>query len=124
MHYTKNMTNAEIDKIIDRAIKKSAKESDARMQQYIGAISEQSAHNIKAIGEQHTGVVRQIAELNRKADEAKEDRDHIKMELYGIKNVSDATFEEVGALRMEMTEHNEKMNNHEERITVLETRVR
>ena|SRR3989344_2675312 len=118
------MTDAEIDKIIDRAIEKSEKRSDARMQRYLGALAEDSKHNIKAVGEQHTGLVRQIAELNAKADEAKEDRDLIKMELYGIKNVGDATFEEVGAMRVELTESNEKLNNHEERIAVLEQKVR
>lgn len=127
------MTEAEIEKLIkqssievaneaekrfDKILEKSAKESNVRMQayiaklnegskeqmeQYIGAIHEESKHNIAAVGEQYLG-------LNEKVDR--------------IEAVSNATFEEVGNMRVELTISNETQKNHEERITVLEEKVR
>ncbi len=104
------MTNAEIEKIIEKTVAKSAKESDERMQQYIGAIGEESKHQVAAVAEQHASLVDKIEELNKKADEGAKDREQIKAELFGVKRVLDATFEAVG--------------NHEERITALEQKVR
>jgi len=112
------MVDAEIDKIIERTVIKATKESDKRtqahinaltkesderMQQYIGAINEESKHNIEAVAEQYLG-------LNEKVDR--------------IEATSNATFEEVGNMRVELTEHNEIMKNQEKRITTLEEKVR
>ena len=97
--YANNMTDAEIEKIIEKTVAKS----DKRMQQYIGAIHEESKHNIEAVAEQYLG-------LNEKVDR--------------IEATSNATFEEVGNMRVELTEHNEIMKNQEKRITTLEEKVR
>lgn len=127
------MTNKELSKIIDRAVEKvekrfyqrlkdsldqrfaeqeerfdkKLKKRDAKFEKkldhYVGAIVEDSKHNVSAVAEQYLG-------LNAKVDR--------------IESVVNTIFEEVGAMRVEMTESNEKLNNHEERIIVLEAKVR
>ena len=118
------MTDAEIDKIIDRAIEKSEKRSDARMRRYIGAISEQSQHRIEAIAEQYLGlskkldsVIQTVDETNTKVDSLTSRVVNVEEILEEVSNTTNATFEEVGAIRMEMTENNQ-------RITTLEQKVR
>jgi len=131
-----HMTNADIDKIIDRAIDKaekrfagklqdtrkelkndtelfrkqskkdaelSRKQFNEDMQRYIGALTEDSNYKIAAVAEQYLG-------LNEKVDD--------------IARVANATFEEVGIMRVELTEALDQLKNHDKRITVLETRVR
>lgn len=129
------MTKEEIAKLIeettDIAVEKAEKRSDKRMQRYIGALAEDSKHNIKAVGEQYLGLVKKVDEVKNSVEELKErvirvesNVIHIEDTVEQIEVVANATFEEVGAMRVELTESNEKLNHHEERITVLEQKVR
>lgn len=115
---------AEQEKRFDEKLKKRDAKFEKKLDHYVGAVVEDSKHNVSAVAEQYTSLVHKIDELNEKADLAIEDRQRIKIELYAVKQVADATFEEVGAMRVEITESNEKLHNHEERITVLEAKVR
>lgn len=122
------MTKDEIAKLIeettDIAIEKAEKRSDARMQRYIGAISEDSNHKVAAVAEQYLGlskkldgVIQTVDETNTKVDSLTSSAVHVEEILEEVSNTTNATFEEVGAIRMEMTENNQ-------RIAVLEQKVR
>ena len=141
------MTDAEIEKIIDRSSKKAAdeteqrfkkelaksektsdqrmqryiailtKESNEQMRQYVGAINEESKHNIEAVGEQYSGLNEKVDKLIITVEETSEKVENtnirlagVEIELAEVRRITDATFEAVG--------------NHEERITVLEEKVR
>ncbi|MEK7499256.1 MAG: hypothetical protein AAB649_01480, partial [Patescibacteria group bacterium] len=98
-------------------IAKLTKKSKEEIEQYVGAINEESKHNIEAVGEQYAGlnekvdqVITTVGELNEKYEHTNVRLAGVEIELAEVRRIADATFEAVG--------------NHEERITVLEEKVR
>lgn len=109
-------------------------EQQQQTERYLGALREDSAHQIEAVAEQYLGlsnkvdtVISAVGELSEKVENTnirmtavEQDVKELKSAVAEISRVTDATFEEVGALAVAQTETQETLKNHERRIVAIE----
>lgn len=101
----------EIEKLLTRQADLVAKESDERIQLYIGGLKEDFDHKLDAVVE----YVQDIPKI-------KEDVNVLQKDIAEMKPKLDATFEKVSEIAVDTEVIMESLKNHERRLQQLETR--
>lgn len=127
--------------IDEQKLREILAEQQEETKRYLGALREETAHQIEAVAEQYQGLSEKVDTVITAVGELNEKVEHTNARLFGVENkvqgiegnlkevketleevsrVTDATFEQVGELVVAQTETQEILKNHEQRISVLE----
>lgn len=91
------------------AVEGSLKESEARMQRYLGTLKEDTDHKLEAI----TEYVKDIPNIKERVGVLEE-------EVSEIKKMGAVTFEAVGDMAVDVEMIKESVKHHEERLSRIE----
>ena len=117
------LSKAELERILDEKIDRALKESDERMERYIGILKEDSDDKLQAIFEyvkDIPGMKEDITTLKGDVRELKTDVSILKVEMKDMKNTQDVMFDKVGEIAEDVEVIKEGFKDHEQRLQRIE----